>query len=192
MRSDSNAPAPLGPDLEELMRRYQKGDTTAVTALVECLTPQLYGFFASLTNSSADAEEMLQEAWLRIHRVRHTYRGTEPVLPWLYAIARSVQVKGHRRRRWLAWREAGVGIFPSSSAREDKAGRMPAFEELVGRLPQDQREVLTMLKISGLSAEQVARATSSTAWAVKRRLGRAYDRLRRLLAPAATPQISVP
>ena len=116
MRSDSNAPAPWGPDLEELMRRYQKGDTTAVTALVECLTPRLYGFFASLTNSSADAEEMLQEAWLRIHRVRHTYRGAEPVLPWLYAIARSVQVKDHRRRRWLAWREAGVGIFPASSA----------------------------------------------------------------------------
>jgi RNA polymerase sigma-70 factor (ECF subfamily) len=192
MRSDSNAPAPLSPGLEELMRRYQQGDTTAGAALVECLTPQLYRFFASLTNSNADAEDMLQEAWLRIHSIRHTYRGAEPVLPWLYAIARSVQVKDHRRRRWLAWREAGVGIFPSSSAREDKAGRMPAFGELVGRLPQDQREVLTMLKISGLSAEQVARATSSTAWAVKRRLGRAHDRLRRLLAPAATPQISVP
>jgi RNA polymerase sigma-70 factor (ECF subfamily) len=174
------------------MRRYQKGDTTAVTALVECLTPQLYGFFASLANNSADAEEMLQEAWLRIHRVRHTYRGAEPVLPWLYAIARSVQVKDHRRRRWLAWRKAGVGIFPASSAREDKAGKMSAFEELVGRLPRDQREVLTMLKISGLSAEQVARATSSTARAVKRRLRRAYERLRRLLAPAPTPQISVP
>jgi RNA polymerase sigma-70 factor, ECF subfamily len=192
MRSDSNSPAPMGPDLEELMRRYQKGDKTAVTAFVECLTPQLYRFFASLTNSNSDAEDMLQEAWLRIHRIRHTYRGAEPVLPWLYAIARSVQVEDHRRRRWLAWREAGVGIFPALSAREDKAGTMPAFEELVGRLPQDQREVLTMLKISGLSAEQVARATSSTAWAVKRRLLRAYERLRRLLAPAATPQISVP
>jgi RNA polymerase sigma-70 factor (ECF subfamily) len=192
MRFDTNARPPWGSDLEQLMRRYQEGDTTAVTALVECLTPQLYTFFASLTNSSADAEDMLQEAWLRVHRVRHTYRGSEPVLLWLYAIARSVQAKDHRRRRWLAWRKAGVGIFPTSSAREDKAGRMPSFEELVERLPQDQREVLTMLKISGLSAEQVARATSSTAWAVKRRLGRAYGRLRRLLAPAATPQISVP
>lgn len=191
MRSDSNAPAPWGPDLEELMRRYQRGDTTAVTALVECLTPRLYGFFASLTNDSADAEEMLQEAWLRIHRVRHTYRGAEPVLPWLYAIARSVQMKDHRRRRWLAWREAGVGIVRASSAREDEAGTMMAFEELVGRLPLDEREVLTMLKISGLSTEQVACATSSTARVVKRRLGRAYERLRRLLAPAATPQISV-
>jgi RNA polymerase sigma-70 factor (ECF subfamily) len=192
MRSDSNAPAPLDPDLPELMRRYQQGDATAMTALVECVTPQLYRFFASLTNSNADAEDMLQEAWLRIHRVRHTYRGAEPVLPWLYAIARSVQVEDHRRRLWLAWREAGVGIFPAFSAREDKAGTKPAFEELVGRLPQDQREVLTMLKISGLSAEQVARVTSSPAWAVKRRLLRAYERLRRLLAPAATPQISVP
>jgi RNA polymerase sigma-70 factor, ECF subfamily len=191
MRFDTNTRPPWGSDLEQLMRRYQQGDTAAVTALVECLTPQLYRFFASLTNS-ADAEDMLQEAWLRVHRVRHTYRGPEPVLPWLYAIARSVQVKDHRRRRWLPWRGAGVGTFPASSAREDKAGSMPAFEELVGKLPQDQREVLTMLKISGLSAEQVARATSSTARAVERRLRRAYEGLRRLLAPAATPQISVP
>jgi RNA polymerase sigma-70 factor, ECF subfamily len=192
MRFDTNTRPPWGSDPEELMRRYQEGDTTAVTALVERLTPQLYRFFASQTNSSADAEDMLQEAWLRVHRVRHTYRGPEPVLPWLYAIARSVQVKDHQRRRWLPWRRAGVGIFPASSVREDKADTRPAFEELVGKLPQDQREVLTMLKISGLSAEQVACATCSTARAVKRRLGRAYERLRRLLAPAATPQISVP
>jgi RNA polymerase sigma-70 factor (ECF subfamily) len=111
MRFDTNALPPWGPDLEQLMRRYQQGDTAAVAALVECLTPQLYRFFGSLTNSGADAEDMLQKAWLRIHRVRHTYRGAEPVIPWLYAIARSVQVKDHRRRRWLAWRGAGVGIF---------------------------------------------------------------------------------
>lgn len=192
MRFDTNALPPRGPDLEQLMRRYQQGDTAAVTALVECLTPELYRFFASLTDSSADAEDMLQKAWLRIHRVRHTYRGAEPVLPWLYAIARSVLVKDHRRRRRLPWRGTGVGTFPACSAREDKAGSMRAFEELVGKLPQDQREALTMLKISGLSAEQVARATSSTARAVERRLRRAYEGLRRLLAPAATPQISLP
>jgi DNA-directed RNA polymerase specialized sigma24 family protein len=69
---------------------------------------------------------------------------------------------------------------------------MPAFEELVGRLPEDQREVLTMLKISGLNAEQVARATSSTARAVKRRLRRAYEHLRKLLEPAPTASISMP
>ena len=45
MQSDLNAPAPWGPGLEELMRRYQKGDTTAVTALVECLTPQAVRVF---------------------------------------------------------------------------------------------------------------------------------------------------
>jgi RNA polymerase sigma-70 factor, ECF subfamily len=77
MRFDTNARPPWGSDLEQLMRRYQQGDTAAVTALVECLTPQLYRFFASLTNS-ADAEDMLQEAWLRVHRVRHTYRGPSP------------------------------------------------------------------------------------------------------------------
>jgi len=144
------------------MKRYQQGDTAAVTALVECLTPRLYGFFASLTNSGADAEDMLEK-----HGFAFTAFGIPIAGPSPCSVAvcdrRSVPVKDHRRRRWLAWRKAGVGVFSDSSAREDKAGSMPAFEELVGRLPQDQREVLTMLKISGLSAEQVACATCSTA-----------------------------
>jgi len=38
--------------------------------------------------SRSDADDLLQETWLRIHRVRHTYRPGEPVLPWFCAIAR--------------------------------------------------------------------------------------------------------
>ena len=83
---------------------------------------------------------------------------------------------------------AGVGTFqllPHGKIKPDQRWRSRNF---VGKLPQDQREVLTMRKISGLSADQVARATSSTARAVKRRLARAYERSRRLLAPATIPQ----
>ena len=56
-------------------------------------------------------------------------------------------------------------------------------------LPESQREVLTMLKVNGLSVEEVARATSSTAGAVKQKAHRAYRRLRDLLerAPLAQP-----
>ena len=63
-----------GSNLDTLMARYQAGDFAAVTALVECIGPQLHRFFMAQSASRSDADDLLQETWLRIHRVRHTYR----------------------------------------------------------------------------------------------------------------------
>jgi RNA polymerase sigma-70 factor (ECF subfamily) len=125
---------------------------------------------------------MLQEVWLRIHRVRHTYRPGEPLLPWVYAIARRVRVDSYRKRQRIASRERAVEVLPESAAGtpEEKTD-LPAFEDLVASLPESQREVLTMLKVNELSLEDVARATSSTVGAVKQKAHRAYQRLRSLL-----------
>ena len=54
-----------------------------MAALVNLLSPQLYRFFTSQlgTRTAEDVLPLLQDVWLRIHRVRHTYRPSEPVLP---------------------------------------------------------------------------------------------------------------
>jgi RNA polymerase sigma-70 factor (ECF subfamily) len=189
MQSDAGATAPARPDMQHLMRRYQQADPAATVALVELLSPQLYRFFASQMGARTDAEDMLQDVWLRIHRVRHTYRPGEPLLPWVYAIARRVRVDSYRKRQRIASRETGVDVLPELPARKDETRNLPPFEELVAALPESQREVLTMLKVNGLSIEDVARATSSTVGAVKQKAHRAYERLRNLLdqAPIAQP-----
>ena len=73
------------------------GEPAAAPALVELLSPQLYRFLASQMGSRADAEGTLQDMWLRIHRVRHTYRPGEPVLPWMYAIGNRVRGDSYRK-----------------------------------------------------------------------------------------------
>ena len=181
MPTDDGGTTPSSPDLEQLMMRYQKADPNASAVLVELLSPQLYRFFASQMGSRADAEDMLQDAWLRIHRVRHTYRPREPVLPWVYAIARCVRVDSYRKRHRIASRELAADVLPEHPAPRDETCDLPAFDELVADLPQSQREVLTLLKVNGLSIEEVARATSSTVGAVKQKAHRAYERLRKLL-----------
>jgi RNA polymerase sigma-70 factor (ECF subfamily) len=191
MLSDGDAFA-SGPDLEQLMTRYQQADTTAVTELVERLTPQLYRFFASQTDSRSDAEQMVRAGWLLIHRSRHTYRRGEPVLPWLYAIARCVCLDKHWAWRRTASRETGVSPLRASLLHGDEANNIRRFRELAAGLSAGQREVLTLLKVNGLSIEDVARATSSTAEAVKRKARRGYERLRELLEPAPKAPTSMP
>ena len=168
------------PDLEQLMRQYQDGNASAAKTLVELLSVQLRLFFSSQMGNRTEAVDMLQETWLRIHRVRHTYRPGEPVLPWIYAIARRVRVDNFRKRRRLANREVSVGVLPEAPVAEHES-ILPSFDELVAPLPESQREVLTMLKVNGLSIEEVARATTSTVGAVKQKVHRAYDRLRAIL-----------
>jgi RNA polymerase sigma-70 factor (ECF subfamily) len=186
---ESGAFGSSAPNLEQLMVRYQSGDAAAARSLVDLMSIQLYGFFASQMGDRADADDMSQETWLRIHRVRHTYRPGEPLLPWVYAIARRVRIDGYRKRRRISSREVAASDLPAIPSARNQASALPAFAELIAPLPESQREALTLLKVNGLTIEEVARATASTAGAVKQRVHRAYDRLRALLEqqPSGNP-----
>jgi RNA polymerase sigma-70 factor (ECF subfamily) len=170
-------------DLEVLMARYQRGDFAAATALIHNLSPQLHRFFVVQFASRGDADDLLQETWLRIHKVRHTYRPGEPVLPWLYAIARHIRVDHYRKARRTTGREQRLEERPElAAARPSGSGRTPDLETLLAPLPESQREVIEMLKVAGMSLEEVARATSSSVGSVKQKAHRAYERLRERLS----------
>jgi len=186
MQAGSDASARSQPDLVQLMIGYQNADVAATVTLVEALSPQLHRFFAAQMGSRPDADDMLQEVWLRIHRARHTYRVDAPLLAWVYAIARRVRVDSYRRRHRIALREVACDVLPEVSAREQEPDKLPSFEDLVAALPESQREVLVMLKVNGLSVEEIARATSCTVGAVKQKAHRAYVRLRNLLQQSPT------
>lgn len=182
----THSPARSQPALEELMVGYQNADSVATTTLIELLSPQLYRFFAAQMGSRPDAEDMLQEVWLRIHRARHTYRAGEPLLAWVYAIARRVRVDNYRKRHRLAMREVATDELPDVPDPEQRQDQLPRFDDLVASLPESQREVLIMLKVNGLSVEEIARTTSSTIGAVKQKAHRAYEKLRNLLQQTPT------
>jgi len=171
---------PMVPDsnLEMLMARYQEGDFAAATALIGRLSPQLHRFFLAQFASRADADDLLQETWLRIHKVRHTYRPSEPMLPWFYAIARRVRVDHYRKAIRTTAREHRLEEMPDVAAIPGESDRTDDLEALLAPLPQSQRELIEMLKVAGMSLEEVARATSSSVGSVKQKVHRAYEKLR--------------
>ena len=165
------------------MLRYQQGDARAVEALVQWLSPRLLRFFVGSGLAIADAEDLMQDCWVRIHRSRHTYRSPEPVLPWIFAIARHTRLDSYRRRRRRESREVLVSEPPETIAcikQRPEIGE-DEFARLLQTLPESQRDVILMLKVSGISLEDVARATSSTVGSIKQKAHRAYAKLRNLL-----------
>jgi RNA polymerase sigma-70 factor (ECF subfamily) len=170
-------------DLSLLMARYQDADQQGVEELVGRLSPILYRFFLSSTRDQTVSEDLLQECWMRIHRARHSYRRGQPLLPWVFAIARHTQLDNFRRRSRRHSREIPMDSLPENQhyTTQPRLAGGQNFENLLAQLPESQREVIVMMKVSGMTLEEVANATSSTVGAVKQKAHRAYEKLRRIL-----------
>lgn len=164
------------------MAAYQNGDRDAANELIEALSPALHRFFALQTGDRRYADDLLQEVWLRIHTARHTYQPGKPLLPWVYAIARHVKIDAFRKRRSERYEQPLASVPEPHVTQPDAGDRLPDIHSLLTQLPGSQREVISMLKISGLSLEEVARATSSSVGSVKQKAHRAYNKLRIMLA----------
>jgi RNA polymerase sigma-70 factor, ECF subfamily len=167
-------------DLEALMSGYQEGKEDAARALIERLSPVLLRYFRAQESSRRHAEDLLQETWMRVHMARHTYRRGEAVLPWIFAIARYAGLDRHRKVRRVEGHEIQVDVLPqaASAPDSDSSSTVPDIDVLLAALPESQREVIVMLKITGMSIEEVARATASSVGSVKQKAHRAYERLR--------------
>jgi RNA polymerase sigma-70 factor, ECF subfamily len=170
-------------ELKILMTQYQNANVTSLEELIRRVSPLLIRYFGAANVGRNDPEDLLQDCWLRLHRSRHTYRASEPFLPWMYAIARHTRLDAYRKRRRREAREVLVENLPDIAAQEVANPRhdQESWAQLVAGLPESQREVIVMLKVAGMSLQEVANATSSTVGAVKQKAHRAYLNLREAL-----------
>ena len=170
---------------EQLMKAivgYQNAEQECADQLIRCVTPLLVSLFSRPYSRKEQVEDLVQEAWLRIHRARQSYRPGEPPLPWILAIARHTRVDEYRKHVRSAGRESAFEALPADLAPlQPNVEEELEFDELLSHLPQSQREVLVMLKVFGMSVDEVARATSSGPSAVKQRAHRAYETIRKLI-----------
>jgi RNA polymerase sigma-70 factor (ECF subfamily) len=167
-------------DLAGLMARYQAGDGDALGGLYRATAKGMINFVYGLTGDRALSEDVLQEVFLRVHRVRHTHTPGRPVRPWLYGIARHVAIDALRRRG----REMPAGdetMRQEAAPQSGTALEMADLEAALAGLPKTQREAFLMTKVSGLSVREAAAALGATEGAVKVGVHRAVKALRRFL-----------
>jgi RNA polymerase sigma-70 factor (ECF subfamily) len=100
-----------------------------------------------------------------------------------------VRVNHYRKSSRVALHEEQVET-PSElpAPAPETPGTATEIAELLAPLPESQREVILMLKVAGMSLEEVARATSSTVGSVKQKAHRGYERLRERLAAMGLSQ----
>jgi RNA polymerase sigma-70 factor (ECF subfamily) len=176
------------------MERYCGGDREAFGLLYGRLAPKLFGYLNKLTADRATAEDLLQQAFLKLHHSRANYvAGADPE-PWLYTIARHAWVDELRRRK-RSRSALGSHVAPPTdapdTADDSQVGLDPllhgqrvcgAVDRALSSVPDNQRGAFVLTKLEGLTHAQAAKVLGTTPGAVKLRVHRACERLRSWLS----------
>lgn len=163
---------------EELMRAVAHGDERALASLVERYAPRIHAFLTRVTGDRDDADDLLQDTWMRVARGARGFDAARQVRPWLYGIAANLARDLHRRRavRLRAAREGGVTASePQATVRTVERIDM---RERLARLPERLREVLVLRYFDGLDEAEMAVALGIPRGTVKSRLHGALRALR--------------
>jgi RNA polymerase sigma-70 factor (ECF subfamily) len=168
-----------------LVARAKDGDLAAYEELVELHQGTAFRVAWLITRSSADAEEVAQDAFLKAYRALDRFRDGAPFRPWLLQIvaneARNRRVADSRRER-LALRvlEEAPPIGTSPSAEQELLG-VDSRRRLIatlGRLPERDRLAIASRYLLDLDEAEMAATLQCRPGTVKSRLNRALSRLR--------------
>jgi RNA polymerase sigma-70 factor (ECF subfamily) len=168
-----------------LIARAKEGDIAAYEEVVELHQATAFRVAWLITRSSADAEEVAQDAFLKAFRALGRFREGAPFRPWLLQIvaneARNRRVAESRRERLAlrAFAEApGEGAAPSAEQEHVGAEERRRLIEAIGRLPERDRLAVASRYLLDLSEAEMAATLQCRPGTVKSRLSRALARLR--------------
>jgi RNA polymerase sigma-70 factor (ECF subfamily) len=163
------------------MLAFAAGDEASFAALFERWSRPLLRYVERLVREPATAEELVQEAFVRVHRARGTYRPEARFSTWLFRIATHLAWNELRRPRHRAPHESVDGdeaapIVATGAAVDElvHARRVSAdVEAALAALPERQRSALWLAAIEGQSYAEVAQTLATSEAAVKALVHRA-------------------
>jgi RNA polymerase sigma factor (sigma-70 family) len=170
-------------DDAELVALAQAGDVGAYEDLVRRHAAAALRLAHAVCGSAAEAEDAVQEAFVKAFHSLHRFRAEAPLRPWLMRIVAN-EAKNRRRssgrRTRLAVVAAGrrddIAALPEDAAVASDESR--AVLAAVADLPRHDREVISYRYFAGLSERETAEALGCPPGTVKSRLARALERLR--------------
>jgi RNA polymerase sigma factor (sigma-70 family) len=166
---------------ERLVAAAREGDAESLAALVTNAHPHVRRFARTLCATPEDAEDAAQEALIVLYRKIGTLRATGALASWMFRVIRNECV----RRARLALRPvppAGESVMPSAEDEMFRRLEGARVAAAIAALPADQRRVLVMRDVQGLSGRMVASTLGLSVPAMKSRLHRARAVVHRRLS----------
>ena len=183
---------PNSGDADAAMQAYKNGDAAAFVVVFEALEVRLFSFLRKQTRHDGNAEDLVQQTFLRMHENRGRFLDGAAVAPWAFAIARRLYIDFYRHERSgigpdistdpdvVARVEAGIEANPEEDlAVRETLGRV---QKVLENLPDRQRVAWVLVRDQGFSNTEAAEMLGETEMTVRMLVHRACTALRAALA----------
>jgi RNA polymerase sigma-70 factor, ECF subfamily len=158
-------------DEQALLAAARAGDTRAFEGLYRALAPSVYGFCLRLARDSAEAQDCVQETFVRAWQRLGDFRGESRIGTWLHRIALN-EVLGRRRHRTVEHRHLAAVDLSTRRSSTDSA-TLQDLEAAITRLPAGARDVFVLRAIYGYTHEEIGSMLGVTEGTSKSQLHRA-------------------
>jgi RNA polymerase sigma-70 factor (ECF subfamily) len=173
---------------EELIEKFQHGDIYAYELIVKRYKDQLLNFVYRFLGNQEEAEDVVQETFLRVYRNRHAYKRVAKFSTWIYTIAGNLartELRRRHRRRIFSLSHMGVDdreyeisdeVF-SPETHVNTVLKEEVIQKEINKLSPKFREVIILRDIQELSYEEISKIIRVPIGTVKSRVNRARLRL---------------
>ncbi|MEM1326046.1 MAG: RNA polymerase sigma factor [Bacteroidota bacterium] len=168
---------------EQLMQAVQQGKQKALGTLFERYQQCLFSYFMRMTWDRPLSEDLTQETFERIWKYRSSFQASRVFKAWLYQIARNVCVKHLNRSKRMpmqtldTWQNYGTEKTIQDNWQDTE--QVQQLNQALSRLSHDHREVLLLTRYTGMKYAEAAEALGCSVSAVKVRVFRATEQLRK-------------
>ena len=164
-------------DESDLIEACRRGDREAQRELYARSSPRIYALLLRMSRNADDAEELMQDTYVKVFQQIGSFAGQSRVETWIYQIALN------EARQWLRRQRAQRDKLEKLHQMKDQAPTRPPGElrtdldDLLEQLPEDEKTTLILRHHEGLSYAEIAERTGIPAGTVASRINRARRRL---------------
>jgi RNA polymerase sigma-70 factor (ECF subfamily) len=169
----------------DLMRRVAQGESAACRLVVERHLPRAFGLARRMLRDAAEAEDVAQEAMLRLWRQAARWHGGATIGGWLYQVTHNLAIDRIRRRRPTVDPDDAPEIADPGADPEERAARLEtaaAVERAIEALPERQRTAITMVHMMEMTNIDAAASMGVSVEALESLLARGRRSLKVVLA----------
>lgn len=163
---------------EDLFEKISEGDERAFTALYYATYRQLYGFLLILTKNKEDAEDLMQNTFIKIRNGAHLYKRTGSPMAWMCTIAKNQYldyVRKYGKYQAVEYEQVeNQAIYSSIHDTDDRMVIKAALE----MLSEEERTIVVMHLVNGLKHREISQITGITLSTVLSKYNRALKKMR--------------
>jgi RNA polymerase sigma-70 factor, ECF subfamily len=185
----------------ELVKRAQQGESDAFADLFHAHKARIYSICLRMTNNTAQAEDLTQDAFLQVFRKISTFKGNSALSTWLYRIAVNTVLMHFRKKALKQISLDEPSSHDATMVRREYGGRDGRLAGSVDRitltraikdLPPGYRTIFLLHEVEGYEHQEIAKILNCSVGNSKSQLHKAKLRIREILAEPATNPVMVP